>query len=63
VVSLHVVTVVSRVGYMIGGTGRSCRSTECDEAEGVGNRGAVACSLCGGSPFRPPVSARMRERL
>jgi hypothetical protein len=49
--------------YMICGTGPLCWSTGSDEAERVHNRGAVACSLRGGSPFRPLVPARMRERL
>jgi hypothetical protein len=52
-----------RAGYMICGTGPSCWSTGCDEAERVHNRGAVACSLRGGSPFHLLVSARMWERL
>jgi hypothetical protein len=29
----------------------------------VHNRGAVACFLHGGPPFRPLVSARMRGRI
>jgi hypothetical protein len=58
VISSHVVAVV-----LVGGTGPSCWSTGSDEAERVPNRGAVACSQRGGSPFGPLVSAKMGERL
>jgi hypothetical protein len=45
------------------GPGPPCWTTGCSEAEGVHNRGAVVHFLRGGSPFRPLVSAKMRERL
>jgi hypothetical protein len=45
------------------GPGPPCWTAGCNEAERVHNRGAVACFLRGGPPFRPLVSARMRERL
>jgi hypothetical protein len=52
-----------RAGCMVGGTEPSCWSTGSDEAKRVHNRGAVACSQRGGSPFGPLVSAKMGERL
>jgi hypothetical protein len=33
------------------------------EAEGAHSRGAVGCLSRGSPPFRPPVSAKMGERL
>jgi hypothetical protein len=52
-----------RAGYMTCGTGPPCWTSGCNDAERVRNRGAVACSPRGGPPFRPLVSAMMRERL
>jgi hypothetical protein len=50
-------------GYMTCGPEPPCWTAGCDEAECVHNRGAVVCFLRGGPPFRPLVSARMRECL
>jgi hypothetical protein len=45
------------------GSGPPRWTASCSEAEGVHNRGVVACLLCDGSPFRPLISAETRERL
>jgi hypothetical protein len=52
-----------RAGYMTCGPRPPCWTAGCDKAERVHNRGAVACFLHGGTPFRLLVSARMGERL
>jgi hypothetical protein len=45
------------------GSGPPHWTASCSEVEGVHNCGAVARFLHGGSPFRPLVSAKTRERL